>query len=747
MRLPGRVVREDLERLRAAPRDVMAQIVRTSAGTTRLRLSFRPTSSSLPASNGTSPLSLSTTAPSVESALVSTAATSPPATRKKRRRELSEHSDTETESVPEDDETKTNATATRSERGKETDGEQSPRHKRQRVANENERTSSVSSAPPSTPRPTSNRTITTDTPLAAALQILLDELIALDVYGFFYRNVTEDEAPSYYSIITHPMSFSTMTEKLHSNQYSDLAAFRADFELICENCMRYNRPNSVYYREAKRLLKEGRQLLESAAKRMKPEFVRPISNTPAAAETHSDVRGATALSNIVAQSLPQNTVTSLTSPSKGGLPPARISDKLKRKYVEPSQLFGDVLTTRPASVSSSDGVLTATVAARSGGTPSAPSRAAVPSLSPTPAAATHALLSQPPSVSTPARLAYNPYVTVGVPKDTSTASVSSGSSSSTVVSSSTALTSYAANYLTFPMLVMKTTTPATPKIVVDVTTYEQSLRCFVQALGDDGIQRVKQYLAEITSPSGATRSSGSLSALSAELSTQLAKITPDALDFSNPLGLTSSDLRALQSLSELGVDTVPLNDFLHQHYYHRISSPAGIKSESSGSAAPTVASASAAGSHLQETLEKSADTIYHLQTLQYERSESRPKATELKLINDLQTSLKTSVQNLPPAALQSMSVLQSAIASFNFQPPSTTPKANSQTDTNVKDCEIQSSNNTVNRTLESRNNGTYSMQQSTETITPNPNNQSSVYTTNDNSTATFCPRPCEASCK
>lgn len=52
------------------------------------------------------------------------------------------------------------------------------------------------------------------------------------------------------------MCFSEMVSKEKSAQYTSLDLFVYDFKLICENCMKYNAQNTVYYKEAKRILRE-----------------------------------------------------------------------------------------------------------------------------------------------------------------------------------------------------------------------------------------------------------------------------------------------------------------------------------------------------------------------------------------------------------------------------------------------------------------------------------------------------------
>jgi bromodomain-containing protein 7/9 len=53
------------------------------------------------------------------------------------------------------------------------------------------------------------------------------------------------------------MDFSTMKAKIDGGQYHSVAEYRADYQCMMENCMQYNHPDTVYHREAKRLLSVG----------------------------------------------------------------------------------------------------------------------------------------------------------------------------------------------------------------------------------------------------------------------------------------------------------------------------------------------------------------------------------------------------------------------------------------------------------------------------------------------------------
>lgn len=56
----------------------------------------------------------------------------------------------------------------------------------------------------------------------------------------FADPVDEDYAPRYYSIIRQPMDLQRMEDKLDDGEYLTFADFKADFQLIVDNCRQYN---------------------------------------------------------------------------------------------------------------------------------------------------------------------------------------------------------------------------------------------------------------------------------------------------------------------------------------------------------------------------------------------------------------------------------------------------------------------------------------------------------------------------
>ncbi|XP_077383445.1 bromodomain-containing protein 9 [Festucalex cinctus] len=99
------------------------------------------------------------------------------------------------------------------------------------------------------------------TPRQLLLEHFLRQLQRKDAHGFFALPVTDAIAPNYSVIIKHPMDFSTMKDKITNNEYNTVTEFKADFKLMCDNAMVYNRPETVYYKAAKKLLHTGFKMM------------------------------------------------------------------------------------------------------------------------------------------------------------------------------------------------------------------------------------------------------------------------------------------------------------------------------------------------------------------------------------------------------------------------------------------------------------------------------------------------------
>uniref|UniRef100_G3UB68 Bromodomain-containing protein 9 n=1 Tax=Loxodonta africana TaxID=9785 RepID=G3UB68_LOXAF len=103
------------------------------------------------------------------------------------------------------------------------------------------------------------------TPIQQLLEHFLRQLQRKDPHGFFAFPVTDAIAPGYSMIIKHPMDFGTMKDKIVAHEYKSVTEFKADFKLMCDNAMTYNRPDTVYYKLAKKILHAGFKMMSKAA--------------------------------------------------------------------------------------------------------------------------------------------------------------------------------------------------------------------------------------------------------------------------------------------------------------------------------------------------------------------------------------------------------------------------------------------------------------------------------------------------
>ncbi|XP_044199939.1 bromodomain-containing protein 1 isoform X1 [Thunnus albacares] len=102
------------------------------------------------------------------------------------------------------------------------------------------------------------------TPFSILLRALLDQLLAKDQARIFAQPVDVSEVPDYLDHIKHPMDFSTMRQRIDAQRYCSFEQFEADFNLIVDNCMKYNSKDTYFYRAAVRLRDQGGALLRKA---------------------------------------------------------------------------------------------------------------------------------------------------------------------------------------------------------------------------------------------------------------------------------------------------------------------------------------------------------------------------------------------------------------------------------------------------------------------------------------------------
>lgn len=79
---------------------------------------------------------------------------------------------------------------------------------------------------------------------------LIQSIMRKDVHMIFAEPVTDMIAPGYSTYITEPMDLSTMQVKVQRGEYTALKQLKADADMMCRNCMVYNSPDTIFYKEA-----------------------------------------------------------------------------------------------------------------------------------------------------------------------------------------------------------------------------------------------------------------------------------------------------------------------------------------------------------------------------------------------------------------------------------------------------------------------------------------------------------------
>ncbi|KAF9465621.1 hypothetical protein BDZ94DRAFT_1189141 [Collybia nuda] len=90
------------------------------------------------------------------------------------------------------------------------------------------------------------------------LRLAFEGIMSIDKKGYFKSPVLKAEVPDYYDIITRPMCWSIIDEKLNRHEYWDVQAFKHDVDLLVDNALLYNKPGSLYHKVALKI-QEGAQ--------------------------------------------------------------------------------------------------------------------------------------------------------------------------------------------------------------------------------------------------------------------------------------------------------------------------------------------------------------------------------------------------------------------------------------------------------------------------------------------------------
>ncbi|KAM3914576.1 peregrin isoform 2-T2 [Leptodactylus fuscus] len=108
------------------------------------------------------------------------------------------------------------------------------------------------------------------TPFLILLRKTLELLQEKDTSNIFTEpvplsEVTElYEVPDYLEHIKKPMDFQTMKANLEALRYQNFDQFEDDFNLIVNNCIKYNAKDTIFYRAAVRLREQGAAIIRQA---------------------------------------------------------------------------------------------------------------------------------------------------------------------------------------------------------------------------------------------------------------------------------------------------------------------------------------------------------------------------------------------------------------------------------------------------------------------------------------------------
>jgi hypothetical protein len=383
-------------------------------------------------------------------------------------------------------------------------------------------------------------------PMSEVMRHLLTELTARDVNAYYRHEITEDVAPLYFEIIKQPMWFDKMAEKLNNNEYPTLVSFQKDFELICKNAMEYNRASTPWHKEARRLLREGKQLIERWTKRLEPNDL----------ALHLDAVNAAALANVTSKretrererereresESESHTTTKKSSHAEVG----RVSDLVKRKFAGSQSTAPAAVHHQPVPEMSSGVMLPPRSAI--GTSQMFQATRQIKSLYPTtPVTLTPAPGSQyPPGLHSRAAHATNPQTHQYAPLITSKAS-------------NQFLSPYVPNFVAFTSNTPTTSThivaPQIIKLPINDMSYTASLEHFVHTLDTAAQSRVRKFISELRT--------GTVSATTTPHGEAVQPSSARVPTSANTLGSTPAELKsALQNAAQLGVDVSALSTLL-----------------------------------------------------------------------------------------------------------------------------------------------------------------------------------------
>ncbi|XP_065202284.1 bromodomain-containing protein 7 [Planococcus citri] len=124
--------------------------------------------------------------------------------------------------------------------------------------------------------------------LQKLLEFIHQAIEKKDTQQFFAWPVTDQIAPGYSLVISQPMDLNSMKRNIENGSYKSLTQYIDDLQLMCRNAMVYNRPETVYYKAAKKLLHAGLKMTSLDKLRATPPLL-PLLNSLTSEELGFDV--------------------------------------------------------------------------------------------------------------------------------------------------------------------------------------------------------------------------------------------------------------------------------------------------------------------------------------------------------------------------------------------------------------------------------------------------------------------------
>lgn len=94
--------------------------------------------------------------------------------------------------------------------------------------------------------------------------VFLEQVVLTGIPRLLARALFSIQVPDYLDHIKKPMDFQTMKQNLEAYRYLNFDDFEEDFNLIINNCLKYNAKDTIFYRAAVRLREQGGVVLRQA---------------------------------------------------------------------------------------------------------------------------------------------------------------------------------------------------------------------------------------------------------------------------------------------------------------------------------------------------------------------------------------------------------------------------------------------------------------------------------------------------